>query len=335
VQSSRNRRSSSLRVGAGSNLARAWTSLEVLTPTGVLGDHRLDRSEVEEAQGFGALDGATQRLRAHDVREVEERARGRRDRDAVVDGDLGRGERPPRAVDRQPAPAPATVARGDRDVDTAAAVRSQAPQRRGTGVADDRAAPAGEDGGSPRSLCGQAASSDGEDAAMLDVQVPGGDARLDPALAQPECDELLIRHDIVPVGREVRDPPIEILRSSSWCHAVHEARRRRSSPPGAAAKFAPRGGGEPRGATEMGRLTPRMAAQPAPPTARPGALTLSRAGRRARRPGRRDRLLRGRRRGRTAASRPARGGRVGRAARGRGGARPGRCGRRALVWRAR
>jgi len=126
-------------------------------------EHVVDRAQVEDLQLLAALERSGRVVERHAGREVEVRARERRDPDAVNSGDVLDGE--PALVDRD-ARQLAAARGGDGDVPAGPVVGPHAVHARGGAVGEHGAGPAGEHGGHAATLDAQRVVPDRVHAAM-------------------------------------------------------------------------------------------------------------------------------------------------------------------------
>jgi hypothetical protein len=127
-------------------------------------DDALHSREIEETQPFRRLDRPFRGLRREHLGQVEQRARGRRQREAVVGGHLKRLDRHPMHTKAGARTAPGVGT--DRDVEARARIGTQAPRPSRGAVAEDRAVAEREHGGDPPPV-----NADGEMAHDVDPAV--------------------------------------------------------------------------------------------------------------------------------------------------------------------
>ena len=147
-----------------------------------------ERDAVGQPQVLGFVHRALDGVRWENGRKVQKRARDRRARDAVADGDLvGLEPSPVHADPGSPSPA------GDRDLDGIRA--ADAVQRGRRTMAQDRTRATGQDGGHPSAPLRKAAVPDRVDPAVDLVQPPRRQRVFDRSGAQrqlPSCDHAVL-----------------------------------------------------------------------------------------------------------------------------------------------
>jgi hypothetical protein len=149
---------------------------------------------------LGLVDGPVQLVGADDLREVDERARGCRDRDSVVLVALVRRQGDAMGRDA----GPLAVAWRD-DVDLALAGVTDAPQRRRGAMAQHRVRARREHRGHPAAMPREDRVADGIDAAMEHVQRAARDAPVDRAMSEPQLEQLCAAHHAVLTAGQISD----------------------------------------------------------------------------------------------------------------------------------
>jgi hypothetical protein len=151
---------------------------------------------VGELEDLGLVEQALEAVRLEGCGEVEDRAGGRGDGDALVAGDLGGTERP-RPVDPQSPALHAAGAARHADVDDRRRAAAQVPQRDGARVAQRGAGTGSEDGGHPMPARREDGVADGVHAAVESVQAARIRAAIDRVIREAKLAELRPRDDPV------------------------------------------------------------------------------------------------------------------------------------------
>jgi hypothetical protein len=160
-------------------------------------------------------------MRPKDRREVQQRSRHIRHRDAAMDRHfvgLHRG-----LVDTQARPRAATAGHGD--VGSRRRGVAHAPQRTRRAMGEDGAVAGGEDGRHPGGLAGERGMAHREDAPMKRMQATLGQAMVDRAAADAERAQLSARHDAVLACRERGDRGVDRARRTFAVHVSAKVRR--------------------------------------------------------------------------------------------------------------
>ena len=167
-------------------------------------DERVEVGEVEQPPLLGAAHRGAQARGGERGGEVEQRARGGRDRQAVQCGDVAGREHAaamqPHAARRLP------PAEADEHVEPRAAAAQDPPRGARAVVAQRGAGAAGEHGGPAAPGDGEAAMPDGVDAAVDRMQPPRLHAPRDAAARQPRIEELRDADDAALPRGDRRDP---------------------------------------------------------------------------------------------------------------------------------
>jgi hypothetical protein len=159
--------------------------------------------------------------------EVVQRARGGRDGDADVVGDVLRCEL--RTVDRDRGMRDA-IARGDGDVGAEPLAVTDPPERRGTAMAKHSARAAREHRGEPARLAARRLVADGVDPSVHSVQPAGLQPATDRAGRQSGRDELWAGHDAELPSRQGRGRVIDIGLVEMRTHTVSISTRPKTRP---------------------------------------------------------------------------------------------------------
>ena len=145
-----------------------------------------------------------------DSGEIEERARGRRPRDAAFDRDLVGRQGDAAGID----PADPDLARRDH-LDRGARGWSHAPERRRRAAGEDRFRATRQHACHPPCLAPHGTMADGIDAVAQRLQPPERDAVFDCTDPEPEGEQLRPRHHAVLPTRERRDRLVDSTRGRS------------------------------------------------------------------------------------------------------------------------
>jgi len=172
----------------------------------VAGEEGIEGAEIQELQILGALQRPGEVVGRDDGGEVEQGPRPCRGRDAVDGGRFLFAELA-WAMDVDPGmPAGGPVGHGD--IDQGAIAGPQTPQGGGVAVAEHGARTAGQDGGHPPGVQGEAPMTDRVHPAVQRMQAPTAHPQLDGALPEAQREQLgAADHPVLGLGED-RDRPV-------------------------------------------------------------------------------------------------------------------------------
>jgi hypothetical protein len=171
-------------------------------------DHTLDRDEVEEPQPLRRLDRPFHGMGREHLGQVEQRARRRRQREAVVRRRLERLDRHP--VHAEPRARAAPGLRADRDLEARARIGAHSPRRTRRAVAEHRTVADREHGGDPSPVDTDGEMADGVDPAVQPVQRATSQPSVDRSGWDTQCKQLKASDDAALAGRELGDQVIVV-----------------------------------------------------------------------------------------------------------------------------
>jgi hypothetical protein len=171
---------------------------------------------IGEAEDLGFVDRFLELPGVEDGGEVEERAVGRRDGNAAVDGRLVR--RKARAVDLDPRPS--VVCHGKGRLDALASRCPNAPKRTRRPMAEDSLRPHCQDGRQPTPFPRNDAMTDRIHRAIEGMQTAARESTIDRAWPDPRRHELPARDDSVLAVGEHRDPGVNVARVRFFSYIV-------------------------------------------------------------------------------------------------------------------